>query len=148
MPRNQGFPGGSECKNPPACISGDPDPISGSERSPGEGNGNPLQYSCLENSTDRGGWWTTVRGVAESDVTERLMHWMRGHPGGLSVSTGRALGAAASSSTLFLPMVMADSHQWWRSAHEKGLGMPSCIAWLFLTTVLCGVSQRQLILFL
>ena len=42
-------------------------------RSPGEGNGNPLQYSCLENSMDRGAWWITVHGVAkESDMTEQL----------------------------------------------------------------------------
>ena len=40
--------------------------IPGSGRSPGEGNGNPLQYSCLENSTDRGAWWATVHGVAKS----------------------------------------------------------------------------------
>jgi len=43
-----------------------------SERSPGEGNGNPLQYSCLENSMDGGTWWATVHGVAESDRTEWL----------------------------------------------------------------------------
>ena len=42
-----------------------------SRRSSGEGNGNSLQYSCLENPTDRGAWWTTVHGVAkESDTTE------------------------------------------------------------------------------
>ena len=44
--------------------------ITGSGRSPGEGNGYPLQYSCLENSMDRGAWWVTVHGVAESDMTE------------------------------------------------------------------------------
>ena len=42
----------------------------GWEDSPGEGNGNLLQYSCLENPTDRGTWWATVHGVTESDVTE------------------------------------------------------------------------------
>ena len=40
--------------------------IPGLGRSPGEGNGNPLQYSCLENSMDRGAWWATVHGVAKS----------------------------------------------------------------------------------
>ena len=51
-----GFPGGSVAKNPPANArdAGDEDSIPGSGRSPGEGNGNPLQYSCLENSMDRG----------------------------------------------------------------------------------------------
>ena len=44
--------------------------IPGSGRSPGGGRGNPLQYSCLENPTDRGDWWATVHRVTESDVTE------------------------------------------------------------------------------
>ena len=49
---------------------GDAGTISGSERSPGEGNGNPLQYSCLENSMDRGAWQAIVLGVSkESDTT-------------------------------------------------------------------------------
>ena len=50
-----GFPGGSEGKVS-ACNAGDPGLIPGSGRSPGEGNGNPLQYSCLENSMDGGAW--------------------------------------------------------------------------------------------
>ena len=50
-----GFPGGSEVKAS-ACNAGDPGSILGSGRSPGEGNGNPLQYSCLENPMDRGAW--------------------------------------------------------------------------------------------
>ena len=50
-----GFPGGSDGKAS-ACNAGDPGSIPGSGRSPGEGNGNPLQYSCLENSMDGGAW--------------------------------------------------------------------------------------------
>ena len=50
-----GFPGGSEVKAS-ACNAGDPGSIPGSGRSPGEGNGNPLQYSCLENPMEEGSW--------------------------------------------------------------------------------------------
>ena len=46
--------------------------IPGLGRSPGKGNGNPLQSSCLENSMERGAWWATVHGVAELDMTEQL----------------------------------------------------------------------------
>ena len=49
-----------------ACNAGDLGSIPGSGRSPGEGNGNPLQYSCLENSTYRGAWWASIHGVAKS----------------------------------------------------------------------------------
>ena len=49
-----------------ACNMGDMSSIPGSGRSPREGNGNLLQYSCLENSMDRGAWWTTVHGITES----------------------------------------------------------------------------------
>ena len=60
-----GFPDGSVVKNPPA-NAGDGGLIPGSERSPGEGNGNPFQYSCLGNPTDRGVWRATVHAVAKS----------------------------------------------------------------------------------
>ena len=62
-----GFPGGSVVKNPPT-NAGDMDLIPESGRSPGEGNGKPLQYSCLGNSMNRGVWWTTVHGVAKSPI--------------------------------------------------------------------------------
>ena len=59
-------------KNTPANAGGvrDVGSILGLGRSPGGGNGNPLQYSCLENPVDRGAWWATVLGVAELDMTE------------------------------------------------------------------------------
>ena len=62
---NFGFPGGSVVKNCPA-ITGDVGSIPGSGRSLGVGNGNPLQYSCLENPMDRGAWQATVNGVTKS----------------------------------------------------------------------------------
>ena len=57
-----GFPGGSDGKAS-ACNAGDPGLILGWGRSPGEGNGNPLPYSCLENPTDGGAWWATFMGL-------------------------------------------------------------------------------------
>ena len=74
-----GFPGGSEDKAS-ACNAGDQGLISGLGRFPGEGNGNPLQYSCLENPMDRGGWWASVHGVAKSgprlsDLTSLASVW-------------------------------------------------------------------------
>ena len=61
------FPGGSEVKASASNV-GDQGLIPGSGRSTGEGNGNPLQYSCLENPMDGGAWWATVHGVAKSRI--------------------------------------------------------------------------------
>ena len=61
--------GGSDGKAS-AYNAGDPGLIPGLGRSPGEGNGNPLQHSCLENPMDGRAWWATVHGSAESDMTE------------------------------------------------------------------------------
>ena len=60
-----GFPGGSVVKNPPGNVgaAGDVGSIPGLGRSPGKGNGNPLQYSCQDNPMDRGAWWATVVGL-------------------------------------------------------------------------------------
>ena len=62
-----GFPGDWDGEES-AFNAGDLSSIPGSGRSPGEGNGNPLQYSCLENSMDRGAWWATVHGVTKSQT--------------------------------------------------------------------------------
>ena len=62
-----GFPGGSEVKAS-ACNAGVLGSILGSGRSPGERNGNPLQYSCLEKPMDRGPWWATVHRVTKSQT--------------------------------------------------------------------------------
>ena len=62
-----GFPGSSDGKES-ACNAGDPGSIPGLERSPGERNGNLVQSSCLENSTDRVAWWVTVHGAAKSQT--------------------------------------------------------------------------------
>ena len=72
-----GLPGGSVVKKTKknySCNTGDAVSVPVSERSPGEGNGNPLQQSCLENSMDIGAWWAVVHGVAEEldkTVTKR-----------------------------------------------------------------------------
>ena len=66
---NLGFPGGSMVKNPPASAGDTGDSyIPGLGRSPGGGNGNPFQYSCLENPMDRGALWATVHRTAKSQT--------------------------------------------------------------------------------
>ena len=62
-----GLPCGSEV-TASAWTAGDPGSIPESERSPGEGNGNPLQYSCLENPVEGGAWWATVHGISKSQT--------------------------------------------------------------------------------
>ena len=62
-----GFPGGSVVKNPPASAE-DVGSIPGSGKSPEEGNGNSVQYSCLENSIGRRAWWATVHGAAKGQT--------------------------------------------------------------------------------
>ena len=61
------FPGGSDIKESAFSV-GNPGSVPGLGRSPGEGNGNPLQYSCLENFMDRGAWWSTVHRVTKSQI--------------------------------------------------------------------------------
>ena len=82
-----GFPDDSVVKNPPA-NAGDADSIPESGRSPGEGNGNPLQYSCLGNPMDRGVWQAAVHGIRkESDMTE---HAHTQHASGVRVPSFRS----------------------------------------------------------
>ena len=89
------FPGSSYGKES-ACNAGDPGSIPGSERSPGEGNGSPLQYSWLENSMDRRAWEATVHGVAKSWTQLSDCHSLRRE--GMN-----ELGMAVSSGTLSSP---------------------------------------------
>ena len=70
-----GFAGGSDSKES-ACDMGDPGSIPGSGRSPGGGNGNPFQYSCLENSVDRGAW------QVQSMELQRVRHILNTEPSG------------------------------------------------------------------
>ena len=66
--------GGSDGKES-TCNAGDLSLVPGLGRSPGEGNGYPLRYSCLKNFMDRGAWWATVHGLEkESNMTERLIY--------------------------------------------------------------------------
>ena len=70
-----GFPGGSDRKES-ACNSGDPSSTPGSERAPGEGNGNPLQYSRPENPMDEGAWQAMVHGVAKSQTLSNFTFFL------------------------------------------------------------------------
>ena len=67
-----GFPGGSDGKES-GCNAGDPGLIPGLERTPGGGNGSPLQYSCLENPMNRGAWQATVHEVTNSQSTTKRL---------------------------------------------------------------------------
>ena len=66
----EGLPGCAVVKNPPASAGNvrDLGLIPGSGRCPGQGNGNPFQYSCLENPTDRGAWWASVQGITKNQT--------------------------------------------------------------------------------
>ena len=78
---SQGFPGGS-ARNESSCNAGDPGLIPGLGRSPGGVHGNPLQYSCLENPTDRGAWWAIVHGATlklQSDANIFFFYQLPAH---------------------------------------------------------------------
>ena len=90
-------------KNVPASVedTGEAGSILGSGRSPGEGNGYPLQYSCLGNSMDKGAWQAIIHGVTESDTTEQLTLLL------LSISV--ASSNSFSPELCFHPHISSDS---------------------------------------
>ena len=97
--------------------------IPGLRRSPGEGNGNPLQYSCLENPTDRGAWWPTVHQVAELEMTEQMStQWARA-----SIVT-----RANSLNLFFYPSVMLQSMGLQRVGYDWATKLNGSIYHLFL----------------
>ena len=128
-----GFPGGSDSKVY-ACNAGDPGTVSGLGRSPGERNGNPLQYSCLENSSDRGAWPATVHRFTESRTQLSNLHFsLSGQPrrnpwGRLSCVWGRV---GRLGSELLLMGWIESSH--WASgapgAQRHYLESPGLSAW-------------------
>ena len=83
-----GFPGSSDGKVS-AYNAGDLGSIPGSGRCPGEGNDNPLQYSCLENPMDQEAWWATVHGVAKSQTRLTSLHYSHNNQ---EINLGRILG--------------------------------------------------------
>ena len=85
-------------KNPPvhAGAARDTSAIPWLVKSPGVGNGNPFQYSCLENSMDRGTWWAIVHGIAELDTTEHIINLTKRN-GHKRNSTNMALASKTQS---------------------------------------------------
>ena len=102
------FLGGSAVKKS-TCNAGDAGSIPGLRRCPGGGNGNPLQYSCLENSMDRGAWWNTVHGaVKESDTTEKINR--------TSISQEHVTAAGCSASSTNARHTLAGKPRWFPGA--------------------------------
>ena len=126
------FPGGSDGKAS-ACNAGDLGSIPGQGRSPGERNSNPLQYSCLENSTDRGAWQATVHWVAKSRTRLSYFSFFFSGPyqdfPDSSVGKESACNAGDPSSTPGLG----------RSS-GKVIGYPLQYSWAFLTNIAQGFS--------
>ena len=118
-----GFSGGWDSKES-ACNAEDTGSIPGSGRPPGEGNGYPLQYSCLENSMNRGAWQSTVHGVAEdwgpwgwSDRTEQLTHTH--FPCCFSsLCKGGIIQPSKQSQTLRAGVSLGDEDRLWRGLQQ------------------------------
>ena len=172
MIRFRGFPDGSVVKNPSA-NAGNTGSIPGLGRSSGGGNGNPLQYSCLENSMDRGAWQTTVHGVTKSwtwQITEHAhtrvmrcmdMSWVRIQLGtGMNWSWGPNTVTAPPSLILWihffsspcklvslLPLLLCT---WNFLANNTGVSCHFLLQGIFLTQglnppLLCLLHCRQIL---
>ena len=118
LPGGIGFSGGSVGKES-ACNAGDLDSIPGSGRSPGEGNGNPLQYSCLENPMDRGTWWAIVHRVPKRHdwTTNTFSIFQRSaicFPGACMISTLQ-INNEAKAETFQQRMGCGYHTTWWAS---------------------------------
>ena len=149
-----GFPGGSE-GTASACSAGDLGLIPGLGRSPGEGNGTPLQYSCLENPKNRGAWWATVHGVAKSwtwlsdeaqntahtqflPLTSQTAQWSKNMPAnagdrgdtnsipGSGRTPGEGNGNPLQCSCLGNPM---DRGTWWATDHAVAKNSIQLSSW-------------------
>ena len=125
----RGFPSGSLVESASdAGNAGDMGSISGSGRSPGGGNGNPLQYSCLESLMDRGSWRATVQKVAESDTTEHT-HVRESLGCADAPGKGQARLSRFSGPPLSLPPVLGGAAQGGKEfwAGSRGLGSGSAL---------------------
>ena len=120
-------PGTAVVKNPPANAgdTGDKGLILGLERSPGEGHGNSLQYSCLGNPMDRGAWWAAVHGVAKGSDTTKQLNNNNENQGALGESTWLSVGIYStvhSGVLVFLwdvsHWLLADQHRTLPPYHE------------------------------
>ena len=127
----------------PGIELGDPGLIPGWERSTEKGNGNPLQYSCLENPRDRGTWWATVHGILQA----RILEW---------VAFPFSRGSFQPSNRTQSPTFQVDSLPVKPQGKSKntGVGSSSLLQWIFLTQklnqgllhcrwILCQLSYQE-----
>ena len=106
----KGFPGGSDGKES-TCNEGDLGSISGSGRSPGEGDDNPLKYSCLENSVDTGAWLATVHGITKSRIQLSDKHLLtQSVSRALLLSTTQALQKFLVPSIIQILLLLRSGH--------------------------------------
>ena len=127
-----GFPGGSEVKAS-ACNVGDPDFIPRLGRSAGEGNSYPLQYSCLENSKDRGAWKAIVHGATKSQT------WLSDY----------YYCIAQKSSQLFVVQLLSHVQLFvtpWTAAYQASLSFTISRSWLKVMSIESMIPSNHLIL--